>query len=360
MMEDYNLRFYDSSISLVGELDDANAVIWNCVFCGYGKFELHFGALHPDCFQINNYVKLDRDRYKTGIIKSIAITESDDGVTAVIKGFTLAWLLTQRITVPPAGSAQLTVTGAAEDAMIALVDASAGPAAEKKRQMGLVMADSRGRGVDVAVASRYKVLSEELTALGEQTGLGYTIYLDTDQKRLVFEVLDGVDRTWGQDGGAAVCFSPKYDNVTTRNYQTNVGTLKNCAYVGGQGEGAERRIIVVGSEASGLDRCEIFVDARDINDTSALTQRGRAKLSGYPAVNSYECDVDPAGYGSKWNLGDYISVKDDAYGMSADMQVSAVEIAIDRTGRRITPTFGVAPKTNQQRLDQLTSTDAVI
>lgn len=359
-MVDYNLRFYDSSIGLVGELDDADAVIWNMTFRGYGKFQINFSTFHPECFQKNFFVKFDRDKYKTGIIKNVLIDESDGGISVVIKGYTLAWLLTQRITVPPAGYAQYTYRGVAEDGMIALVDANAGSSADANRQMGITFSASLSRGASVSVATRYKNLLDELTSIGEQTGLGYTVYLDTENKEMIFEVLEGTDRTWSQSEVSVVCFSPKNDNVTGRMYQTDDSTLKNCAFVGGQGEGANRSLIMVGDEADGLDRYEIFVDARDISDSSALAQRGASKLAGYPAVNCYECDVDPSGFDSKWFLGDLVSVRDHEYGVSLDMQVTAVNISVDKVGRTVTPTFGVAPKTNRQRIDQLSASDSVV
>lgn len=65
-------------------------------------------------------------------------------------------------------------------------------------------------------------------------------------------------------------FNVDYDNVTNREFISDISEYKNTAIVAGQGEGAERRIRYVGNENSGLERYELFVDARDIEDDTAL------------------------------------------------------------------------------------------
>lgn len=359
-MAEYNLRFYDTDINLVGELDDAEAIIWPMKFRSYGKFKLHFRAIHPECFQKNFYVKLDRDAYKTGIITSIKAVDDDYGVSVTVEGMTLNWLLSKRVTIPPDGYAQYTFTGTGESAMINIAYANAGAGAGESRDMGFTFPTTESRGDVVSIASRYKNLADELTSIGELTGLGYAVYLDTEQKYMGFSVLEGTDRTWSGGGDSVMCFSPKNDNVLNREYREDSEPLKTTAYVGGQGEGANRTIVLVGDGQAGLARSEMFVDARDISDTADLTLRGEAKLAEHPAVNCYTSDVDASGFEDRWFLGDFVSVRDAEYGISEDYQVTEVTIEIDRNGRNIRPTFGVAPKTNGQRITQASTPDAIV
>ena len=69
-------------------------------------------------------------------------------------------------------------------------------------------------------------------------------------------------------------FNVDYDNVTNREFISDISEYKNTAIVAGQGEGAERRIRYVGNENSGLERYELFVDARDIEEKITSVNEG--------------------------------------------------------------------------------------
>ena len=82
--------------------------------------------------------------------------------------------------------------------------------------------------------------------------------------------------------------------------------------LGGQGEGVDRKIIVTGNDADGVERTEVFVDARDVEqgDTAKLTER--ATQATIPAAQTVSasavadanlvCGVD-YNLGPGWRLG---------------------------------------------------------
>ena len=121
------------------------------------------------------------------------------------------------------------------------------------------------------------IVDEAVTALCEASGLGVSISLIPENQQLLFEVLEGVDRSANQSNRPPMIFNVDYDNVTNREFISDISEYKNTAIVAGQGEGAERRIRYVGNENSGLERYELFVDARDIEDDTALPDRGKSK-----------------------------------------------------------------------------------
>ena len=53
------------------------------------------------------------------------------------------------------------------------------------------------------------------------------------------------------------------------------------------GSGAKRVIKIIGNEKTGLDRYELFVDARDVEDEANLPDRGRVKLVECEKISSY-------------------------------------------------------------------------
>ncbi|MDQ9752222.1 hypothetical protein RFZ03_16400, partial [Acinetobacter baumannii] len=77
-----------------------------------------------------------------------------------------------------------------------------------------------------------------------------------------------------------------------REYISDISEYKNTAITAGQGEGADRKIHIEGEENAGIDRYELFVDARDIEKEEQLPDRGKSKLAECVEVNSYSSAVD--------------------------------------------------------------------
>ena len=66
----------------------------------------------------------------------------------------------------------------------------------------------------------------------------------------------------------------------------------------GQDVGANRQVLMLGSDALGLDKHVIFVDARDIDNTADLPARGEAKLDEHQRVVSFQAGVLTQGPGA--------------------------------------------------------------
>lgn len=113
---------------------------------------------------------------------------------------------------------------------------------------------------------------------------------------------------------------------------------------------------------SGLDRRELYVDARDLQSDSdpdnplteeeyvaLLTTRGREKLAENQLVKSFSAVVrtlDPTYvYGVDFFLGDTITVTDERLGVTIDAVVQAVERSVSRSGENMTLTLGYAMPT---------------
>lgn len=114
--------------------------------------------------------------------------------------------------------------------------------------------------------------------------------------------------------------------------------------------------------ASGLDRRELYVDARDLQSdadpehplteeeyVALLTTRGREKLAENQLVKSFSAVVrtlDPTYvYGVDFFLGDTITVTDERLGVTIDAVVEAVERSVSRNGETMTLTLGYSTPT---------------
>ncbi|WP_081834456.1 hypothetical protein [Geomicrobium sp. JCM 19039] len=126
-------------------------------------------------------------------------------------------------------------------------------------------------------------------------------------------------------------------------------------YVAGQGDGAERRIVVVGD---GLDRRESFVDARDVEEEiedeetgemvsrpvkdidEELRQRGEEALAEKARKQSFTCQIidgSPFKYEVDYDLGDIVTMQNRKWGVTLDARLE--EIERDKS-RLLSVTFG--------------------
>jgi len=108
---------------------------------------------------------------------------------------------------------------------------------------------------------------------------------------------------------------------------------RNIAIVAGQGELAARDIAIRGT-ATGLQRREAFVDARDIEvgETTLLQQRGDAFLAATTPTKSIEAtprQFGPFQYTRDFHLGDYVTVRNYRRGEDFSAQIIEVWIEVD-------------------------------
>ena len=83
---------------------------------------------------------------------------------------------------------------------------------------------------------------------------------------LEFQLIRPVDRTIGNEqGNIPVVFSFDLNNLERLEHEIDGRQYCNVAIVAGEGEGTERTIVEVGdTSATGIDRIELYVDARDL------------------------------------------------------------------------------------------------
>lgn len=180
----------------------------------------------------------------------------------------------------------------------------------------------------------------------------------TNISRMEYRVHKPTDRTIGNSyGNTPVVFSSEMNNLSSSTYIEDDTEFCSVAIVAGEGEGTERVTVEVGdTSASGFDRIELYVDARDLQSTSeevtmteeeyiqALTSRGYTYLEDKGNFLSVDGNViDGASsyvYGKDFFVGDYVSIIDDSFGIVASVQISSVTKSLTETGEKLDITFG--------------------
>ncbi len=313
------LRVYErsgSTLMLKAVIDAYEAIEWTRRWRAPGSWQAVISryATGAEELREGRFISLPRrGRHLVGIIESIEGQMTDEGEISeswTVAGRDLGAILQGRICLhgTDAGTGydeQIDVI--AETAMRHYVEVNAiNPTDPDRAIPGLdLMLVDQGRGGTVQVRARFQGLLEILESIALQTGLGWGILWSPDTGELLFDVLEGVDRS------AEVLLSPRLGNCLIAGYRACLSDAPTLAVVAGQGEAADREIVEVGT-AAGWDRREVFVDARDLDATDALIARGEEKLAEVGETTTLEVEyisTPTYRYGIDFDLGDIVSAE---------------------------------------------------
>lgn len=346
----------DSSLTRIGVIDSYRSIIWTTRYYTAGDFELFLDATQEniDLCQKGRFLYRDCD-YQDGVFKSVMIiqyvqlnTSIDDGNTLLIKGPDIKSIIGRRII-----WSQTILSGTLENNIRSVLTSNIiNPSITARKvsnfTLGDVMGDTPTIQVQVTGAQIDEWVTEQITPFE----IGYDIQIANGN--FVFRLYKGADRSYDQDINPYVVFSPEFENLLTSDYLESELDTKNYALVAGEGEGSARKTATVGdSSLSGLDRIEMYVDARDISTstsegtltpaeyTAQLKTRGQEQLAEKTDIKVFEGEVDAQTnfiYGEDYFLGDKVQVVNE-YGIGASARIVEIIDAEDGTGRTVVPTF---------------------
>jgi hypothetical protein len=191
--------------------------------------------------------------------------------------------------------------------------------------------------------------------------LGFRIYTDIRASRHYFQIYDGLDLTASQSVNPPCIFSHEFDNIAEQEYINSIENLRTTAYVGGEElQGAPRRIVEVGSSASGLDRDEVYINATDITQTyknasgqdvtmtntqydNMLLQRGVSELETYTETLAFSSKINANSnlkYKGDYNLGDRVTCLNKRWGIIINARITEITEIYQNNTEEINITFG--------------------
>lgn len=348
-----DLLVLNKSLDVIAIVDVYESIIWTERYYEYGDFEL-YTAMTQDLL---NYIKTDNYIQRVGsdrvmIIEEIRIdTDSETGNHITVTGRSLESILDRRVV-----WSQTTISGNLQNGIKKLVNENIiSPSKEERKISNFIFKDSTDSQITgLTVEAQYTGdnLYDVISKVCEEKSIGFKVSLN-ENKQFVFELYAGADRSYEQTNYPYVVFSPNFDNIINSNYLESKENLKNVALVGGEGEGTARKYLAIGN-TSGLDRRELFVDARDISsegeDGQALTteqynellkQRGNEYLADYTDLVSFEGAVETNimyKYGVDFFDGDIVQIANE-YGHEAKVRILEVVISENEEGNSVYPTF---------------------
>ena len=171
---------------------------------------------------------------------------------------------------------------------------------------------------------RFQNLGESIEQMAVTFGLGW--YADIIDGQIVFNIVKGTDRTDEQEINEKLILDYERDNIVRSDYEEH-RLITRTALVAGQGEGVERTVVYLGDDKEDIDRIEMYVDARDINEVSDLELRGREKLNNQTEENIYSIKIGApliSKYKESFDVGDLGTIRDSILGTQANCRLTEI------------------------------------
>lgn len=259
-----NLFVLDKNLDVVAIVDVYTSLIWTDRYQEAGDFELHL-PVDRNALQTlkQDYYLWRNDSEHTMIIEKLEIkSDPETGNDLIVTGRSLESILDRRVI-----WGLKSLSGNFQNGVKTLLDECLiNPSKpERKIENFIFEASTDTRITDLTIDTQYTGdnLYDTICALCKERDLGFKVTLN-DNKQFVFKLYSGDNRSYDQFENPYVVFSPNFDNLLDCNYMESDQPLKNVTLVGGEGEGKERRYTAVGNSV-GMDRREIFTDARDLS-----------------------------------------------------------------------------------------------
>lgn len=334
----------------IAVIEDAS-VIWVKRYYDVGDFEVYVGAneKYINILQSGNYVeRLDDD--SVGIIENIKITYDDEGTEYLTATGRFAESILERRIVWE----QTQLSGTAENGLRNLINNNIiNPTIADRKIPIIELGNIKGYTdrLDAQYTGNNILEINKNVAIANQTGFKFNLIESELGHKFTYELYKGIDRSYNQTANPYVVFSDKYDNLLTSEYEVNTSNLKNVALVAGEGEGTARKTATVGSGA-GLNRYEVFVDARDLSTNSgeistseynqALNERGLENIVTITQAFTGEVDLEQNyKYKKDFFLGDIVTIENSKWGIFINSRIIEITESEDENGYKITPTFGI-------------------
>lgn len=344
-----DIMVLNKSFETVYVIDAYRSLIWTDRFQSAGDFELYTevsGEVLKNV--VKDYYITIKESERSMIVEDFQIiTDLDIGNHIIITGSSLEKILNRRIV-----WGQRDLNTSFQNGIKTLITENIiSPSDSNRKISNFIFKESSDPKITSLTMDTqftgdnlYDIICSECI----ERDVGFKIILN-DSNQFEFSLYAGVDRSYNQTTNPCVVFSPKYENLVNSNYYETNSELKNVTLIGGQGEGSDRVYTSVGS-SSGLDRRELFTDARDLSSDGItsdqyianLQARGNTKLSENKSYSLFEGSVEPYNsfvYKEDYNLGDIVEVENE-YDITGTSRITEViTCQNEENGYSITPTF---------------------
>lgn len=371
-------EIYDSTtFKLLGVVDVFKSLIWHTCYYSTGDFEIYCQETESNVnlLKMGRWITIPNDD-NVAVIENLQTTYSaQDGRMLVVTGRMGTSILDRRIIykrpIKATGDQSnivypTVISGNVQQAISSLLnDCIINPEDSQRRYNGIIQeigvaSDAILTGDDGESAERqvtYKELLEYVEGLLQEYNLG---------AKLIFK---NNKLCYWQYVGKVVpfVFSTEFDNLTSSEYTENETEYKNVALVAGEEEQGENNsskrqtTLIYGSQFSGLDRREVYIDASTVSKTyedengneqtytdaeyqDLLRSYGKNELATMKRIKSLTGSINVTTAGIEirkdFNLGDLVIIQDkklEVYSQSRILEATEVQ---DENGYSIDLVYG--------------------
>lgn len=358
----------DEKFETINIVDAYQSMIWTDRYREAGEFELYTEVSG----EVLKYIVKDRylsikDSDRTMIVSDMEIiSDRDIGNRIKITGWSLEKILDRRIV----WGQRLLNTTLQNGIKTLLNESIISPSDSSRRIPNFIFEESSDERITKLTMDTQFTgdnLYDVIYQLCLENDLGFKLILN-DSNQFVFSLYAGVDRSYDQTSNPYVIFSPKFENLVNSSYFDTNADLKTITLIGGEGEGSERVYTTYSSSSeTGLNRRELFTDARDLQSSYSdengtehnltraqyieiLQNRGKSKLAEYSNITAFEGEVDPFNsflYKEDYNLGDIVQIENE-YGFRGTARITEVVSSQDESGYSLYPTFEMLDINNEE------------
>lgn len=260
-------------------IDSFTSLIWASRYNEIGDCELYVKATQKnlEILKKGYYLTREDDEMVCRIEQVELDTDIEVGNYLIVTAYDVKKILYQRVI-----WSQTNVDGNIEDYIRNLVykscvnpNLSARAITDTHGRQNFMLGDKANFKEVITQQVSYDVVGSKIEELCKQYEWGFKVIVDLTVHNFYFCLFKGTDKS------DYIVFSKDYENLISTTYKEDSSHLANVALVAGEGEGSKRSRNVSGY-AEGLDRYEIYVDARDLSKIISWEEL----ISVYPTRNA--------------------------------------------------------------------------
>lgn len=338
----------DTAFNTVGVIDDYISFIWTTRYYATGDFELQTDITDKarELLKKDYYVWREDDE-NIGVIERVRIVrDEEEHETLIVSGRFLSCILSRRII-----AQNVSISGTFSDVVNQMITTQAiNPEIEARKIPGLTLGNY---SVDYQVSMQYdgENLLESIEELCETYMVGQKTTFG-ENGSFVFQLYNGVDRSYNQDVNPYVIFSGQYDNLASSDYEENYGGMvTDMLVIGAEDETTRLQAWVSRQENNGLARYENYMQANDAPTDGSITEQefwkmledeGAAKLTSFTSAFAGNVYFDNVQYRKDVFMGDIVTIENSEWGIYINARIVEIIESVGEDGKyTVTPTFAV-------------------
>lgn len=376
-----DVRVFDKELNALGVIDEMASLIWTIRYFSVGEVKIlaPFTENNRILLSVGNilvkhddyidYVDEDENTWRRGAeITFVRYAKDEKGQEQIeAHGQILSSWLNLRVINP-----QLALNGTCQQVVTTLIQKNIGsdaPAARKFPQFEMLPQEDLGGTAFDYSNEELKALGDEVRDVCQQGKIGYDILICEKLKTYGFYLYEGKNLTSGNTDGNAPCiFSRDFDNVNEQEYEDDIGSLKNYAFVRGAADSNNHQEVVSVDESSGatgLELMEVLIDASDIQRSATnsqgeqvdipvatyrrmLASRGDAELAKLIESFTFNSSINIMSnlrYKEDFDLGDRVTCIEKRWNITINSRITEITQTFESGKTLIEATFGESAPT---------------